>query len=433
MTSRATPLIDEAKVTSISRGQQEPEWLTQRRLDAWRAFETMPMPDPVEEEWKRTDMSGFDLDALMARTPVQVSEARELLDSDGYSGRIAQAGGDYIVAFADEDELPEGVIFCDLHTAATEHGELVQKYLNSVIGTAEWKLEALRTAAWQGGAFLYIPRNVDIEMPLKFIVSSLGAVVLPHFLVVAEENSGVSIVQEFVSSEGAADSLVSAAVEIVAAANARVKFVELQRWGDGTQAFSTIRARLEKGATLDAGLVGLGGKLVKTKLEALLVGEGASANLVGLTLGGEKQHFNYATLQDHVAPHTTSDLLFKAALDDESSEVWYGTARVGKGAQQAEANQTSRNLLLSKHAKAAPIPVLEIETFDVSKCSHGASAGPLDEEQRFYLESRGIEPATAERLLVDAFFQEVVDKLPVAEIRARVTELLSANWERLLK
>jgi Fe-S cluster assembly protein SufD len=425
MTARATPLIDEAKVTSISHGQREPEWLTRRRLDAWRAFEAMPMPDALEEEWRRTDMSGFDLDALMARTPIPVTSARDLLDSDGYSGRIAQAGGDYVVAFTDEDELPEGVIFCDLHTAATEHGEMLERYLNTVVGTAEWKLEALRTAAWQGGGFLYVPRGVDVEWPVKFIVSSLGAVVLPHLLIVAEENSSVSVVQEFVSSEGAANSLVSAAVEIVAAPNARVKFVELQRWGDETQAFSTIRARLDRGADLSAGLVGLGGRLVKTKLEALMDGEGASANLVGLTLGNAKQHFNYATLQDHVAPHTVSDLLFKAALDGESSEVWYGTARVGKGAQQAEANQTSRNLLLSKDAKAAPIPVLEIETHDVSKCSHGASAGPLDEEQRFYLESRGIEPVTAERLLVDAFFQEVVDRLPIAEVRQRVTELLA--------
>jgi Fe-S cluster assembly protein SufD len=427
MTTRATPLIDEAKVTSISLGQREPAWLTQRRLDAWHAYEAMPMPDERDEEWRRTDMSGFDIDALMARTPVQVTSARELLDSDGYSGRVAQAGGDYVVAFTDDDELPEGVIFCDLHTAATEHGDLVQKHLNSVIGTAEWKLGALLTAAWQGGAFLYVPRGVDIELPVKFAVSSLGSVCLPYLLVVAEENSGVSIVQEFVSSDGADSCLVSGAVEIIAAPNARVKFAELQRWGNQTQAFSTIRARLEQGATLDAGLVGIGGHLVKTRLEALLVGEGASANLVGLTLGGEKQHFNYATLQDHVAPHTVSDLLFKAALDGESSEVWYGTARVGKGAKQAEANQTSRNLLLSKQAKAAPIPVLEIETYDVSKCSHGASAGPLDEEQRFYLESRGIEPATAERLLVDAFLQEAVDKLPVQEIRARVTELLAAK------
>src|SRR5688572_12104662 len=145
MTTRATPLIDEAKVTNISLGQREPAWLTQRRLDAWRAYEAMPMPDERDEEWRRTDMSGFDIDALMARTPVQVSSARELLDSDGYSGRVAQAGGDYVVAFTDEDELPEGVIFCDLHTAATEHGDLVQKYLNSVIGTAEWKLGALLT------------------------------------------------------------------------------------------------------------------------------------------------------------------------------------------------------------------------------------------------------------------------------------------------
>ena len=425
MTTRATPLIDEAKVGSISLGQREPEWLTRRRLDAWRAYEAMPMPDAREEEWRRTDMTAFDLDALMARTPVPVTSARELLDSDGYSGRIAQAGGDYVVAYTDEDELPEGVIFCDLHTAATEHGELLQRYLNSVIGTAEWKLGALRTAAWQGGGFLYVPRGLDIELPVKFIVSSLGAVVLPHLLVVAEENSSVAIVQEFVSSVGAATCLVSGAVEIVAGPNARVRFVELQRWGGETQAFTTIRARLDRGADFSAGLVGLGGRLVKTKLEALLLGEGSTANLVGLTLGGAQQHFNYATLQDHVAPHTVSDLLFKAALDGEASEVWHGTARVGKAAKQAEANQTSRNLLLSEHAKAAPIPVLEIETHDVTKCSHGASAGPLDEEQRFYLESRGIEPATAERLLVDAFFQEVIDRLPIADIRPRVTQLLA--------
>jgi Fe-S cluster assembly protein SufD len=203
----------------------------------------------------------------------------------------------------------------------------------------------------------------------------------------------------------------------------------VQRWGEGAYAFSTIRARLDRGASLTAGLIGLGSRLSKTKLEVDLAGEGASAELLGLSLGKGRQHFDYTTLQNHIAPHTSSDLMFKAALDDHSSNVWNGTVRIHKGASQSEANQTSRNLLLSDTAKAAPIPVLEIEAYDVLRCSHGATAGPLDEEQRFYLESRGIPPAEAERLLVEAFFREVIDRLPVESLRESVTATLMESVE----
>jgi Fe-S cluster assembly protein SufD len=161
-----------------------------------------------------------------------------------------------------------------------------------------------------------------------------------------------------------------------------------------------------------------------------LEGEGARADLAGLSFGDGRQHFDYTTLQDHVGPRTASDLLFKAALDDEASEVWYGTVRIRKGASQSDANQTSRNLLLSDHAKAAPIPVLEIEAYDVLRCSHGAAAGPLDEEQRFYLESRGIPAGEAERLLVEAFFQPVLDRMPAAAIRTRIEKALASKIGR---
>src|SRR5690606_14456001 len=185
-------------------------------------------------------------------------------------------------------------------------------------------------------------------------------------------------------------SLVNGAVEIVCRPDARVKFVDVQDLGtNGAYAFSTVRARLERGAQLDASVVGLGGRLSKTRLEVTLEGEGAHAELQGVTYGDGKQHFDYMTLQDHIAPRTSSDLLFKAALDGSSSNVWTGTVHIQKTAGLSEAHQTSRNLLLSDNAKAAPIPVLEIEAYDVLQCSHGASAGPLDEEQRFYLESRG--------------------------------------------
>jgi Fe-S cluster assembly protein SufD len=204
-----------------------------------------------------------------------------------------------------------------------------------------------------------------------------------------------------------------------------VRLLEVQRWGPGAFAFSTIRAHLAQGAEFGASLIGLGSRLSRTRLEVSLEGEGARTELVGLSFGDGDQHFDYLTLQDHLAPRTASDLLFKAALSDQASEVWYGTVRIRKGAGQSEANQTSRNLLLSDHARAAPIPVLEIEAYDVLHCSHGATAGPLDEDQRFYLESRGIPPAEAERLLVDAFFREVLDRMPAGNLRGRVERTLA--------
>jgi Fe-S cluster assembly protein SufD len=177
-------------------------------------------------------------------------------------------------------------------------------------------------------------------------------------------------------------------------------------------------------------MVGLGGRLTRAKVEVLLAGEGARTQLIGVTYGDRQQHFDYITLQDHQAPRTSSDLLFNAALTDHASEVWYGTVRIHKGAGASDANQTSRNLLLSESAKAAPIPVLEIEAYDVLRCSHGATAGPVDEEQLFYLESRGIPPAQAERLLIEAFLREPLDRLPVALVRDRAEKAIARKMRR---
>jgi Fe-S cluster assembly protein SufD len=327
------------------------------------------------------------------------------------------------------DSSKSRLIYTDLATAARDNRELVEPHLQSLVRPSEWKLQALQGALRDAGAFIYVPRGHDVELPVMHLVESSRSAYFPHLLVVAEAGSSLTVVQETRSRSNNGQSLISGAVEIIAGPDASVRFVEVQRWDEQAYAFSTIRARLDRGASLTAGLIGLGSRLSKTKLEVDLVGEGASAELLGLSLGKGRQHFDYTTLQNHIAPHTSSDLMFKAALDDHSSNVWNGTVRIHKGASQSEANQTSRNLLLSDTAKAAPIPVLEIEAYDVLRCSHGATAGPLDEEQRFYLESRGIPPAEAERLLVEAFFREVIDRLPVESLRESVTASLMESVE----
>jgi Fe-S cluster assembly protein SufD len=390
MTTRANAQpITEDTVRRHSARLGEPEWLLQRRLDAWRAYEAMSMPNPLEEEWRRTDISGLKIDDVLVEPAPQT----------GNVGLEVQPIGQ-----------GSGVFYGDLSKAASSHRELVERHLHSLVKAAEWKLQALQAALWQG-ALIHVPAGVDAGV-VAHLVRANETATFPHLLIVAEANSSVTVVQETGSRAEAEQSLVSGAVEIIAGPDARVRFVETQRWGSGTYAFSTMRARLDRGAELTGALVGLGAKLARTKLEVTLAGEGSRAELLGLGFGNDSQHFDYVTLQDHIAPRTASDLLFKAALDGEASAVWTGTVRIQKGASASEANQTSRNLLLSDRAKAAPIPILEIEAYDVLKCSHGATAGPLDEDQRFYLESRGISPAEAQSLLVDAFFREVFDRLP---------------------
>lgn len=406
MTTRVTaPTITEEVLRKLSRNRGEPDWLLERRLAAWRAFEALPMPDPSAEEWRRTDLTGIDFGEALAAA----GEAECCIEAP---------------------ELPAGVVVSDLHTAAREHEGLLRRHLHSLVRADEWKYAALQAAAWQDGALVYVPRGVEVKLPLRYLVRQRGAPALPHLLIIAEENSSVTVLQEASGEAQAGWSLVSGAVEVVCGPDARVCFLELQEFGrGGVIAFSTVRARLERGAAFSASLVGLGGRLARTRLEVDLIGEGASAELLGLSFGDGRQHFDYITLQNHLARRTSSDLLFKAALAGHASEVWQGTVRIHKGAGLSEANQTSRNLLLSEHARAAPIPVLEIEAYDVLRCSHGASVGPLDEDQRFYLESRGIPPVEAERLLTEAFFMEVLDRMTLPGQRERVEQALASKLE----
>jgi Fe-S cluster assembly protein SufD len=419
--------MTEAAVREISRRHKEPEWLLDRRLAALRVFEAMAMPDPRAEEWRRTDISRFDFAEAVAQVVPENIRPQQEVSLDG-NGALLLATGSGRPYWAQAAELDPRVYVRDLHQAAIDHEALVREHLHSLVQPSEWKLAALQAAAWEGGAFVYVPAGVEATLPVRYFLDHAGQASYPHLLIVAESNSDLTVVQESRGEAQQGYSLVNGAVEIVCRPDSRVKYVDVQNLGSGgVYAFSTIRARLERGAQLSASLIGIGGLLAKTKLEVSLEGEGAHADLLGLTYGDGKQHFDYMTLQDHVAPRTSSDLLFKAALDGESSTVWTGTVHIQKTAALSEAHQTSRNLLLSDHAKAAPIPVLEIEAYDVLQCSHGASAGPLDEDQRFYLESRGIPTDVAQQLLVEAFFVEVIDRLPAGVDGEAIREAILAK------
>ena len=435
--------LSTSAVEELSARFEEPDWLLTRRREAWRLFEEAPMPDPLSDEWKRTDVSRMTLDGLLpyapAAGPIERAaslprELRSLWDEDEQvAGRLIQHDSDVVYRELDQSLGQRGVIVADLHTAAREHPEIVREHLFSIVSPGEWKYLSLHAALWSGGCLVYVPPNVEVELPIEYAAGlttpRLG--LFPHLLIVADENSSVTVIQEGVSPTLDGLNVIAGATEVIAKEGARIRFVDVQRWGRNVQNFTTMRASLSKDSSFQAILLGLGGSLTKSRLDVRMEGPGSRTELLGLFFGDGEQRFYYDSLQDHIAPRTESDLLFKSALTDSASLIWNGIVDVRKGAGEAAANQTSRNLLLSDHASASPTPILEISAYDVLRCSHGATVGPVDQEQIFYLQSRGIEAAEAERMLVEGFYSEVLDRVPSEQLRQRVRDVLETKlgWQ----
>jgi Fe-S cluster assembly protein SufD len=306
------------------------------------------------------------------------------------------------------------------------HPDLLEMYLaTEAVPAEEGKLQALNTALWTDGVLLHVPRGVELASPVRVTrwFSDAGAAFFSRTLVLAEANSQVSFVDEVLSEDLPSTTLTSSAIEVLARDGARVQYVAVQRLGRGAFYQSAQRTLAARDASLDTLNVSLGASTTRVDLNARLLGQGASSNMFGLYFGDGDQHFDHNTSQDHLAPSARSDLLYKGALDGESRAVFRGIIRVAKGAQQTDAYQTNRTLVLSERARADSLPNLEIEADDV-KCSHGATVGQLDGESLFYLMSRGMSRGQAERLVVLGFLGEVLQRLPLGGVVEKVTRVI---------
>jgi len=429
--------LTQTDVDKVSARRDEPAWLRERRVAAWRLYESMDFPDPYDEEWRRTDVRAIAFEGLRplsASAPVREAGAlpealRAAWGDEAVAGRVVQHDSDVVYAQLDEALRAKGVVLTDMHAAAREHAELFRKHFAQTVQLEEWKYLALNAALWSGGCFLYVPSGVEVELPVQLatVASAEGLALFPRTLIVVERGAKLTFVDETASPDQAARAFVSAAVEIVVGDGAKVDYYDVNGWGNNVYNFKTVRAVLGRDAEFRATVAGIGSKLTKMRVDAQMPQPGARTELLGVTFGSGDQHFDYNTRQEHTGDHTTSDLLFKSALTDSASLVWYGITRINPGASASEANQTSRNLLLSEHAKAAPIPVLEIEAYDVTKCSHGATAGPVDENELFYLQSRAIPRDVAERMLVEGFLADVIDRIPDERLRRRVLDAVMAK------
>ena len=278
---------------------------------------------------------------------------------------------------------------------------------------------ALHAAFWTGGVLLYVPKGVHVDVPLFSLVglSAEGRVDLNHTLVVLEEGAKATLVQETAGvGREDAPALHVGAIELLVGKNAQLRFVNIQNWDKGAWHFSRERAVVGVDAALQWTVGGLGGRVAKVNQEVALAGKGARAQVNGVMFTSGRQHLAYYTRQDHQAPHTFSDLLYKGGLKDRSRVVWKGMIKVEKDAQRTDAYQKNDNLHLSEDARADSIPGLEIEANDV-RCTHGATAGSVDQEMIFYCESRGVGRESAIRLIVEGFFANVYDRITLAPVR----------------
>lgn len=424
-------------LAAFLKGRDEPAWLVERRKEAFERFKAAPLPTLRDEEWRRTDTRALKLDQFAPPAAHEPGEAARASLETAYRGLDALYGTGIAQVDAVATHRPDpsklgGAVFVDLATAAREHEALLREHLMTEAYQVDADaFAALHAAYWTGGALLYVPKGVKVEVPLFHLVglSAEGRADLNHTLVVLEEGAEATLVQETASGDRQkAPGLHVGGVELILRKGSRLRYVNIQNWDETTWHLSRERAVVGEDAALQWTVGGLGSRLSKVNQDVALVGKGGRAQVNGVVFTTARQNLTYITRQDHVAPHTTSDLLYKGGLKDRSRMVWRGMIKVEPEAQHTDAYQKNDNLVLSEDARADSIPGLEIEANEV-RCTHGATAGPVDPEMVFYLRSRGITPETATRLIVEGFFANVYDRISLEPVRETLAHAVAEKLE----
>jgi len=406
-------------------------WLVARRRDAAAGVEQAEVPSTEEEVWRYSRIDELDLDLFSPIVEAPTDQtipagARAVLDLlPDRAGAVVVHNGFVVHRELDATLADRGVRFGPIHEAADGHAD--EALLGSVASEPSDLFALMNDAFVAQPIALVVPRGVTIEQPIVVIdwVDAEGGASFPRLVVRAEENSDVTVLDWHGSDD--VHAFVAPVIELDAARAARLRYVNVQDRGPRVWQVTSQVSRGDVDATISATQAALGGDYARTRADCKLVGRGAHGNLAAVYFGETEQMLDFRTFQDHVAPDTTSNLLFKGAVGDSSRSVYTGLIKVRKTARGTNAFQTNRNLKLSDQAWAESVPNLEIENNDV-RCSHASTVGPVDEDQRFYLESRGVPTAVAERLIVAGFFEEVLEELAVPAavplIKAKIEERL---------
>lgn len=430
----------------------EPRWMRDKRLEAYARYESLLMPHTAEDDvwrrtvdmrtqdyWRRTRRSlrGFAVDNYHPSAPSVSAPSDSVHKDDEIAALLAQVDGQTQQHTLSAALAQKGVYFADIGTALKEREELLRAYFMNKAVTLETELksgniaqhnkfDALHGAFWHGGYVLHVPKGVHVEIPLhvSIALSEVNRADLSHVLIIAEASSQVVILEENLSLDATASGMHSGAVEIFAGQNASVTYVQVQRWNHHVWNFASHRAIVERDAQLCWVTATFGGRLNKLNQVSVLDGPGCDVKMLGLSFTDGRQHLDVSTAQEHASPHTSSDLLYRTVLKDRAQSAWGGNIYVYPEANYTDAYQKNDNLVLSERAHADTLPGLEIQAHEV-RCTHGATAGKIDPEQIFYLMSRGMSYAQAERLIVEGFFEPVLERIPLESVREELSESIT--------
>ena len=380
----------------------EPAWLDERRRRGASLTQSLPLPDHKSKGWEFTDLSELEIDS--------------------YTGAEAEA----------EVSGGEGATVVSLADAVSSHAELLQEHLGSLV-PVEDPFVARNEAGWSDGVLVHVPRGVTVAEPIRIEVplDENGAAVSWRTLIVLEEGAEAEVWEHWSSPDDEVDGLLNSVVELSVGQAATLRYVNTQDISESSWIFATQRAQVERDARLDWAALGFGSVRGKVRMETKLAGPGSEARVTGGYAGGPGQHLDFDTIQEHAAPNTSSDLAFRGVLAAGSTAVWRGMIKVDPGAQQTDAFQESRNLLLSTEAHADAIPGLEILADDV-RCTHAAAIAQIDKEQLFYLTSRGLDPAGAKTLIIEGFLESLVERLAEGPVRDEVSAALEKRLAEIL-
>ena len=375
----------------------EPEWLIERRREGASLAEELALPGQKTKGWEFTDLGELEGTAFEPGSPqLEVAE-----QGDGSGPRVLP-----LIEAAADDEL----------------GEMVRSHLGTVVDSSD-PFVARNEASWTEGTMIYVPSGERLSEPVRIEIGAAdGAASGARTLIVLEENAEAEVWEHW---SGGGEGLFNSVAELRVGPGARLRYVTAQELSQQSWVFATQRAEVERDGSLDWTALGFGSARGKVRMETKLAGRGSSARVTGAYAGGGRQHLDYDTTQEHAAPNTVSDLAFRGVLADRATAVWRGMIRVDPGAQQTDAFQVCRNLLLSKKAHADAIPGLEILANDV-RCTHAAAVAQIDREQLFYLRSRGLDKLSAQRLVIEGFMAELIERFEVGPMR----EALAAALER---
>lgn len=418
----------ETQVTTSANGSILDEF---RRL-SWEIYKHLPFPTTEDEPWRRTNIKGLKTDAFYIPVDGNVGDLPEIPE---YLMKplVGEIHGGFIAIQPEKINIQlnprlsqQGVIFTDLTTANEKYPDYLAKILGKVVRPEEGKFSALASAMAKQGVFIYVPEGVHVEQPLHSVLWAAG-INLAYFsqiLIYLEDRASLTFVHESASpNQNDGQTLHAGIVAIHVGAESQLRYIELQSLGNHVWNFMHERVQVERDGNIDWVFGAVGSRLTKNFSDLDLIGNGATGKMSGFYFTDGNQHLDHDTQQNHLAPFTTSDLLFKGALKGHSRSVWQGMVYVANNAQRTDGYQANRNLILSKGARADSIPGLEILADDV-RCSHGATVGKIDPEMIFYLQSRGILPIDAERLIVEGFFEPIMQRIPYEGVRKRFQEAI---------